>query len=889
MNGPGRSSSRRRRGALAAAAGMACALAAAAHAQLPGASLPDYRDTAKTPEERAADLVSHMSLEEKAAQLINDAPAIPRLGVREYNWWNEGLHGVAALGEATVFPQAIGLAATFDEDHMLNVATVIGGEFRAKHLAEQHRFGGSDWFGGLTVWSPNVNIFRDPRWGRGQETYGEDPFLTARMGVAFVKGLQGNDPSYFKTIATPKHYAVHSGPEPSRHRDDIHPSAKDLHETYLPAFRATIVEANARSVMCAYNAVNGAPACASEPLLKELLRETWGFDGYVVSDCGAVFDIYTKDHHGYAQTREEGVAVALKSGMDLICGDGDEAGNIISAVRTGVLDEETVDEALVRLFTARFKLGQFDDPSKVFPDIAASEYDTEDNRALALTTAEKALVLLKNEGGLLPLKEAPRTIAVIGPNANTEASLVGNYNGTPSHPVTVLEGIKRRFPSSDVLYAEGVGLIDPSLAPIPSQALCLDRRCKKNGLRAARFENRSLEGHPAEVIENPDGRYRWNGTRLSGAIRWTGFLKAPETGVYTLRYEANGGYRISIDGESVVDAWDVDWRPSIAAGKVELEAGKTYAIAVEAFQRQDSGDEGLLWALPSDQGAADAVAAAGKADIAIFVAGLTAEIEGEEMRVAVDGFDGGDRTKLGLPAPQQALLEKIVATGAPTILVLINGGPISVNWADENVPAIIEAWYPGGQGGDAVARAIAGDFSPAGRLPVTIHRSADDLPAFADYDMANRTYRYFEGEPLYPFGYGLSYAAFAYDKARLSRKIVKAGEAVTLAVDVTNTGSFASDEVVQLYISRPGVAGAPIRSLAAFDRINLAPGETKTVRFAIDPRAMSVVDEAGNRIVAEGPAELWVGGGQPGMRAGLARAAGQSLSFSIRGAKNLSP
>lgn len=871
----------KRSSAVAAWAALLLAPLAPAAAQLPGASLPTYRDSRQPFGARAADLVGRMTLEEKASQLVNDAPAIPRLGIREYNWWNEGLHGVAAAGHATVFPQAIGLAATFDAPHVEAVANLVGVEFRAKHLAGRHRFGGSDWFGGLTVWSPNINIFRDPRWGRGQETYGEDPYLTSRLGVAFVRGLQGDDPVYLRAVATPKHYAVHSGPEASRHRDDIHPSAHDLADTYLPAFRATVMEGGAQSIMCAYNAVDGAPACANRRLLGDILRGAWSFPGYVVSDCEAVADIYRADRHGFRPTPEAGLAAAFDAGMDLICGGPDEIGHIVAAVRSGALAESVIDRSLVRLFTARMRLGQFDDPARVFPAITAADYDSETNRAFALSSAERSLVLLKNDG-LLPLARAPRRIAVIGPNADSRAALVGNYNGEPSHPVTVLDGIRRRFPDAEVTYVQGSGLIDRALVPVPASTLCADEGCGRPGVTVETFDNRDLAGTPARAAA-PDVTLAWNGHLRSGAVRFAGFLRAPETGDYVFRYAADGGYRIWIDDRSVVDAWSVDWRPSIATGVARLEAGRTYRLRVEAFQRQASGAERLLWSVPGDPEAGAAVAAARRADLVVFVGGLTAEVEGEEMRMQVDGFARGDRTSLDLPRPQQRLLERVHATGTPVVLVLMNGSAIAINWADRNLPAIIEAWYPGGQGGDAVARAIAGDFSPAGRLPVTFYRSADDLPAFTDYRMAGRTYRYFTGEVLYPFGYGLSYTGFRYGAARVSRPRVRAGEAVEVSATVTNVGDRDGDEVVQLYLSRPGLADAPVRSLAGIRRVHLRAGETARVSFSLDGRAQSLVDSAGARRIVPGRVELWLGGGQPGARPGLRQAAGTRAAFAISG------
>ena len=848
---------------------------------------PAYQDTSLSFEARARDLVSRMTLEEKAAQLVNDAPAVRRLGIREYNWWNEGLHGVAAAGEATVFPQAIGMAATWNAPLIQDVADIISIEFRAKYLEKQHRFGGSDWFGGLTVWSPNINIFRDPRWGRGQETYGEDPYLTSRLGVSFVKGLQGNDPRYLRTVATPKHYGVHSGPEPDRHKDDIHPSAHDLEDTYLPAFRATVMEGGADSVMCAYNSVNGVPACASEELLTHYLRNEWGFKGYVVSDCEAVADVYLADHHGYTQTPEEAIAATFKAGMDLLCNFVPEVDHILGAVRQGLIKESVLDTSLQRLFTARMRLGQFDPPADVFPKITPRDNDTPEHRAMALRTAGESLVLLKNENGLLPLHSVPKTIAVIGENADSIDALVGNYNGTPSHPVTILDGIRTRFPKSRIVHARGSDLINPVQSPVPDNVLCVNARCSKKGLKAEHFATAKMDGKPVLSRVESNARIVWEGERRKSATRWQGYLKAPESGEYGFRFDANGGYRIWVNNKLIVDAWKVDWRPQIISGAATLTAGKTYPIRVESFQRQDHGDERLVWSLPGDQAAQDAVAAAQNADLVIFVAGLTAMLEGEEMPINAPGFANGDRTSLDLPSVQQQLLKKVVATGKPVVLVLTNGSALSVNWADQHVPAIIEAWYPGGQGGAAVAGLIAGDFSPAGRLPVTFYRSVDQLPPFSDYSMKARTYRYFDGEVLYPFGHGLSYTTFRYGNARVSDKRVGAKDAVKISVDVTNTGDMDGDEVVQLYLSHPDVDGAPIRALRGFERIRLAKGRTKTVSFTLSGRDLSIVDTKGVRRITPGTVNVWIGGGQPVERDGLVKAAGISTQFEITGAAKL--
>ncbi len=860
----------------------------AAHAQNPLDRQP-YQDTTRTPEQRATDLVSRMTLSEKAAQLINDAPAIPRLNVREYNWWNEGLHGVAGAGHATVFPQAVGLAATFDTPLVHQVADTVSVEFRAKYLESRHRFGGTDWFRGLTVWSPNINIFRDPRWGRGQETYGEDPYLTARMGVAYVEGLQGNDPVYYRTVATPKHYAVHSGPESGRHRDNVSPSRYDLEDTYLPAFRATITEGKAASIMCAYNAIDGQPACANDDLLVTHLRKDWGFKGYVVSDCDAVGDIYYKTSHYYRPTPGEGVAAAYLAGTDLICGNANEADHVVDAVSRGLLPESAVDTALVRLFTARFRLGQFDPPAKVFPGITADDYDTQANRDLSQHVAEAAMVLLKNEGGLLPLKAEPKSIAVIGPNADTIDSLVGNYNGEPSHPVTVLAGIRARFPNATVNYAKGSGLIDPVMTVVPDSTFCRDQGCSEKGVTASHFASQDVSGAPQASGTEAGARQTWSGEQRSGAVRFDGYLTAPESGEYRFRYDADGGYRIWVNDKLIVDAWRVDWRPSIATGTIRLEAGSHNQIRVESFQRQAAGDEKLLWSLPSDTGAQEAIAAAKASDMVIFVAGLSQRVEGEEMHVETPGFSGGDRTSLDLPPVQQKLLEQVTAAGKPVILVLVNGSALSVNWADKNVPAIIEAWYPGGQGGAAVARLISGDVNPAGRLPMTFYRSVDQLPAFSDYSMKGRTYRYFKGEALYPFGYGLSYTRFSYAPAKLSASTVGGSGGVTVSADVTNAGQMDGDEVVQLYLSHPGQKGVPIRALEGFSRVHLKAGETKTVSFTLDSRALSTVNPDGSRSVKPGKVNIWLGGGQPNQRPGLAKAAGVATSITVTSSQTLEP
>jgi beta-glucosidase len=726
-------------------------------------SLPPYKNPSLPIQVRVDDLVSRMTLEEKVSQMMNAAPAIERLGIPAYDWWNEALHGVARAGYATVFPQAIGLAATWDTKLMYEVADVISTEARAKH----HEFVRNNQharYQGLTFWSPNINIFRDPRWGRGQETYGEDPYLTSRLGVEFVRGLQGNDPRYFKVIATPKHYAVHSGPEPERHAFDAIASERDLRETYLPAFRDTILEGKAYSVMCAYNRMNGEPCCSNKKLMIDILRGEWGFDGYVVSDCGAIYDIWK--FHKLVPTEMEASVLGVKAGTDLTCGT--EYPTLVQAVRQGLISETYIDTAVKRLMTARFRLGMFDPPEMVpYARIPFSQNDTPEHRQLALKTARESIVLLKNVKRALPLKKDLKRIAVIGPNADSPEVLWGNYNGQPSRLITPLEGIKNAVSrDTEVVYALGSTLAGEEVVPAPASALTVN-----------------------ETGSNP---------RLS---------------------------------------------------------------------------ERLI---------AEAVKAARQSDVSVLVLGISAALEGEEMPVKVEGFRGGDRTDLSLPKSQDALLKAVVATGKPVVVVLLSGSAVAVNWANDNVPAILAAWYPGGEGGTAIADVLFGDYNPAGRLPVTFYKSVDQLPPFTDYSMQGRTYRYFKGEPLYPFGYGLSYTNFVYSNLRLEPKTVKAGEQVKVTVDVMNAGGRAGDEVVQLYLTDTAAsAPVPIRTLVGFDRVSLRPREKRTVAFTIAPRQMSLIDDAGKRVIEPGEFLVSAGGGQPGL-SGKFRVTGVRLELAER-------
>jgi beta-glucosidase len=860
---------------LQAMALMCSALLGVAMAQ-DGQKKPAYLDTSLSPEQRAADLVKQMNLEEKASQLVNQARAIPRLNVPAYDWWSESLHGVAVNG-TTEFPEPIGLAATFDAPAIHEMAIAISTEGRIKYTQSMKENGGySKIFQGLDFWAPNINIFRDPRWGRGQETYGEDPFLTARMGVAFVTGMQGDDPKYFRVISTPKHYAVHSGPEPTRHTADVTVSRHDELDTYLPAFRATVTEGKADSVMCAYNSINGEPACASQFLLVDQLRGKWGFKGYVVSDCGAVIDIF--QGHKFKASQPEASAISLQRGMDNECvdftfkvNDDHDYKPYLDAVRQGFLKESEIDTALIRLFTARIKLGMFDPPEMVpYTKIDEKLLDSPEHRAMARKLANESLVLLKNDG-VLPLKTGGTKIAVIGPLADQTKVLLGNYNGTPTHTVSILDGIKAEFAGSNINYVPGTQFLGHDAEPVPTSAFTTDG---KQGIKVSYAKldmtniNRLTAPPPlASGIEpNIDAADTPLPAEVANVkplvVHYEGTITAPETGNYNLGLQATGFFRIQLDGKDVTSAYDAQGETKV--GRVHLEAGKPAELKVEYIPGEKSSPLArLMWSKVDLKPQPAAIEAARNADVVVAVVGITSELEGEEMQVQEEGFKGGDRTSLDLPKPEQDLLEALGATGKPLVVVLTNGSALAVNWAKDHANAIVDAFYPGEEGGAAVAETLSGRNNPAGRLPVTFYTSVDQLPDFENYSMKGRTYRYFGGKPLYPFGYGLSYTTFSYSGLKVPPNPVKAGDPVTAEVTVTNTGKVAGDEVAQLYISFPDVKGAPIRALRGFQRVHLDPGKSQTVHFELKGRDLGMVTEAGEPIIAEGQYKISVGGGQP--------------------------
>ena len=811
--------------------------------------------------QRVDALVSQMTLDEKASQLVNISNAIPRLGVPGYNWWSEALHGTVLPGATTVYPEPIGLGATFDPALVHDMATAISIEGRVNYNRERRE----GLYAGLDFWAPNINIFRDPRWGRGQETYGEDPFLTAQFGVAYVTGMQGNDPDHPRAIATPKHYAVHSGPEPTRHMMDVTASKHDMIDTYTPAFRAAVVDAKAGSVMCAYNRVNGVPACANDFLLNDLLRNAWQFKGYVTSDCGAITDIH-QGHH-YTKNMVEAAAVSMKHGVDTDCSNFNEgpsdAKAYASAVSQGLMSEAVMDQSLNRLFTARMRLGMFDPPeSSPYYNIPDSALDSPAHRALALRAARESMVLLKNNG-VLPLKKAAKKILVVGPLADQVQVLLGNYNGEPSHGVSALEGIKAAFPGSKVRYEAGTDFLNlPETVP----ASALKTPDGKPGVKAEYFTSPTLSGTPLVSKIETQLDFDFHNLTLIGlqknaAIKsaaFTGTVTPDQDGVYEIGL-ASPFTNLWLDGKLIVTDMDIVGPPKTV--RMTLQKGHAYS-----FRITETPSLGLpprfVWRHVMANPQADAVAAAKDADVVVAVVGITSMLEGEEMNVNIPGFKGGDRTSLDLPKEEEDLLKAMKATGKKLVVVLMNGSALSVNWAAKNADAIVEAWYSGEEGGTAIGQTLSGLNNPSGHLPVTFYKGVDQLPAFEDYSMANRTYRYFTGTPLYPFGYGLSYTNFRYSGLKVA-STVKAGDQLGVDAVVTNTGKQAGDAVAQLYLNFPNVPGVPLRALRGVSRVTLKPGESRKVHFELSPRDLSSVTPNGDRVVAIGDYKISVGGGQP--------------------------
>jgi beta-glucosidase len=828
-----------------------------------------FQNTSLSFEQRVNDLVSRLTLEEKVGQMLNSAPAIPRLGIPSYDWWNETLHGVARTPyKVTSYPQAIGMAATFDTNSLKAMADYSALEGRAVfNKANQDGRTGQRYVG-LTYWTPNINIFRDPRWGRGQETYGEDPFLTAMLGKAFVHGLEGDDPKYLKAAACAKHYAVHSGPEPLRHVFDVTPAKSDLWNTYLPAFKELVVNANVAGVMCAYNAYQGQPCCGSDELMVNILRDRWKFDGYVTSDCWGIDDFF-KNHKTHPNAMMAS-ADAVLHGTDIECGT-DAYKSLVQAVKEGKITEQQIDVSVKRLFLVRFRLGMFDPVSMVkYAQTPESVLESPEHRAHALKMAQQSMVLLRNENNTLPLKKTIKKIAVIGPNADNAIAILGNYNGTPSKTVTALQGIKDKLGNGvEVIYEKAINFTDDTLLQYSNISNQLSWQGKK-GFYAEYFDNTELKGEPVASRMEEDINHLWQEGQIvvntlkanNFSARYSTEFKAATTGDITFEVNADDGYRFFVDGTEVLNVWTRN-RWGSRTYKLTTEANKTYRLVLETTQ-EAGGASVLFRAGRFERTNFTALANRVKdADAIVFVGGISPQLEGEEMRVNYPGFNGGDRTSILLPAVQTELLKTLKSTGKPVVFVMMTGSAIATPWESQNIPAIVNAWYAGQSAGTAIADVLFGDYNPAGRLPVTFYKSDKDLPDFNDYSMNNRTYRYFKGEPLYGFGYGLSYTTFAYDQLRLPPSTIK-GKTVPVLIRVRNTGKRDGDEVVQLYVSSGSKeAGTPLKTLKGFQRIFLKAGESKLVQFNLSPEDLSIIDDNGDPKQFTGKVTIAVGGGQP--------------------------
>ncbi|WDF66059.1 glycoside hydrolase family 3 C-terminal domain-containing protein [Flavobacterium sp. KACC 22763] len=828
-----------------------------------------FQNTDLTFEERVENLVGQLTLEEKVAQMLNAAPAIPRLGIPAYDWWNETLHGVARTPfKTTVFPQAIAMAATFDKNSLFKMADYSALEGRAIYNKAVELNRTNERYLGLTYWTPNINIFRDPRWGRGQETYGEDPYLTAILGDAFVKGLQGDDPKYLKAAACAKHYAVHSGPESLRHTFDVDVTPYELWDTYLPAFKKLITSSKVAGVMCAYNAFRTQPCCASDILMNDILRNEWKFTGYVTSDCWAIDDFF-KNHKTHSDAASAS-ADAVLHGTDIDCGT-DAYKSLVQAVKNGQITEKQIDASVKRLFLIRFRLGMFDPVSMVkYAQTPNSVLESDEHKEHALKMARQSIVLLKNERNTLPLSKKLKKIVVLGPNADNSISILGNYNGTPSKLTTVLQGIKEKVsPETEVVYEKATNFTNDTLLVYKD----LKSRYSyegKQGFKAEYYNNNTLSGAPETTRTESEINNFWQEGEMVAqnikanhfSARYTTNFKADEDGSITFEVAADDGYRFIIDGKEVIDAWKKN-RWGAKTYKLQTKKDSVYKLVLEYWQGEGKAEVALQTGNFIKTDFANLIGRHKNADAFIFAGGISPQLEGEEMPVDAPGFNGGDRTSILLPEVQTKLLKMLQSSGKPVIFLMMTGSAIAVPWEAENIPAILNIWYGGQSAGTASADVIFGDYNPAGRLPVTFYKDDSDLSSFVDYKMDNKTYRYFKGTPLYGFGYGLSYTEFKYSAVKAPAKIKK-GQPATISVKITNAGKMEGEEVAQLYLINPNASiKSPLKSLKGFERFNLKPGQSTVVNFALSPEDLSYVTENGSLKAYEGKIQIAVGGSQP--------------------------
>lgn len=801
--------------------------------------------SAQTSREKAEALLSKLTLDEKISLMMDASPAIPRLDIPQFNWWSEALHGVARAGLATVFPQTIGMAATFDDEAVGETFDIVSDEARAKFNGFRTS-GNLKRYQCLAFWTPNVNIFRDPRWGRGQETYGEDPYLTSRMGAAVVNGLQGpKGGKYMKALAGAKHFAVHSGPEWNRHSfdaKDIDP--RDLWETYLPAFKA-LVDEDVAQVMCAYNRYEGEPCCSSKKLLQQILRSEWGYKNIIVSDCWAIRDFTDVRAHNTHPSDAHASADAVISGTDLECGPMYK--NLRTAYEKGLITEAVIDSAVVKLLDYRYRLGEMDAAADVPWNsyTAATHLNTPEHAAKALEMARKSMTLLKNNG-ILPLDpKAGKKIYVMGPNANDSVMQWGNYNGSPAHTITVLEGVRSYVPGA--VYERGC-------AHVVSENMVSQFDKFDGGMKASYWNGHDASGAPVATAVHTAPIHLDGGgaTVFAPGVELTNFcgvykgtFVAPADGDYIITYDASrGDESILLDGKEVM-ARSRDARQDHKASYL-FSTNKGCRHDIEVRMKHYDGEATLNFdLLAADAGAADFA----DADIVIFVGGISPQLEGEEMKVSVPGFRGGDRETIELPNVQRQLIKKIKDAGKKVVYVNCSGSAVALAPENEICDAVLQAWYPGQAGGQAVAEVLFGDYNPGGRLPITFYKDDSQLPDFEDYSMVGRTYRYFKGEPLYPFGYGLSYTTFEYGKPKFSSTKVKAGEPMKLTVPVSNTGKMDGDEVVMVYVSCPADVSGPIKNLKGFKRVHIPAGKTEKVEITLDGDAFSVFDNETQRVI----------------------------------------
>jgi len=816
-----------------------------------------FQNPSLSVEKRAADLVSRLTLDEKISQMLNKTPAVERLGIPPYDWWNECLHGVGRTEyRVTVYPQAIGMAAGWDVNAIKQMGDYTSEEGRAVYNLAQAK-GDYRIYRGLTYWTPNINIFRDPRWGRGQETYGEDPFLTASLGSYFVKGLQGSDETYLKAAGCAKHYAVHSGPESSRHTYNAVVSNYDLWDTYLPAFKA-LSDAGVAGFMCAYNAYEGQPCCASDKLMIELLRKDWGFKGYVTSDCGAIDDFYRthKTHADAAAAAADGIF----HGTDVDCGR--EAYSALKqAVEKGITSVEQIDISLRRLFQIRIRLGMFDPAEKVpFSKIDSSALSSKAHKDLALKMAQQSLVLLKNDGTLPLKKENLKKIALIGPNANNPEVQLGNYNGFPTKIITPLDGLKAALPNVEIINELACNLTDNLVENQLENVF-------PGGFSVEFFNNVNLEGTPVYKGHTAEIKYTSEDEKpiakdvniTDFSSRFEGIFEASLTGKTEFKISFDDGYRLYIDGNVVLEYW----KDGSGEKKYSFNAekGKKYRIKLEHKQNK-GGYKIELAAVVYNQIDLQATAEKVKdADVIIFVGGISPRLEGEEMNVRIPGFFGGDRTSIMLPQIQTDLLQSLKATGKPVVFITMSGSALSFPWEAQNINAIISAWYGGEAIGTALADALLGNYNPSGRLPLTFYENDSDLPDFEDYNMSNRTYKYFKGKPLYPFGFGLSYTNFDYEWENQPKKEYKNSGTIDCSLKIKNSGKINGDEVAQVYIKYPQNKDLPLKELRYFERINISEGQTAQVKVSIPVSQLAKWDEkAGKLAVPVGTYSIYAGG-----------------------------